>query len=102
MSYQEKQQLRTEEIEALRKATEIMQSDDVSGNAEKHLDLAQMQQKTVAALLQASGGASEQNQGVHRRVRDFLASEGRPEQSGPDIVGAKDHGRSIRQGEEND
>jgi len=77
MSYQEKQQLRTEEIEALRKATEIMQSDDVSGSAEKHLDLAQMQQKTVAALLQAAGGASEQNQGVHRRVRDFLASEGR-------------------------
>merc|ERR1740121_2825333 len=67
----------TEEIEALRKATEIMQSDDVSGSAEKHLDLAQMQQKTVAALLQAAGGASEQNQGVHRRVRDFLASEGR-------------------------
>jgi len=77
MSYQEKQQLRTEEIEALRKATEIMQSDDVSGSAEKHLDLAQMQQKTGAALLQAAGGASEQNQGVHRRVRDFLASEGR-------------------------
>jgi len=66
--------LRTEEIEALQKATEILQSPDVSGNADKYLDLAQKPSATV--LLQAAGGASEQNQGVHRRIRDFLAAEG--------------------------
>merc|ERR1719476_818931 len=38
-SYQEKQQLRAEEIEALQKATEIMSSPEVLGSAEKHLAL---------------------------------------------------------------
>merc|ERR1719263_2190823 len=41
LSFGEKQQLRTEEIAAIGKAIEILQSGDVSGNAGKHLDLAQ-------------------------------------------------------------
>merc|ERR1719377_18988 len=39
LSFGEKQQLRTEEIAAIGKAIEILQSGDVSGNAGKHLDL---------------------------------------------------------------
>merc|ERR1719247_1012839 len=42
LSYGEKQQLRAEEIEAIGKANEILQDPDALGNAEKHLDLAQM------------------------------------------------------------
>lgn len=78
LSFQEKQQLRVEEIEALEKATEILKSPEVSGNAEKHLALASWQRNGVS-LLQTVEGASEQNQnlGVHRRIRDFLASEGK-------------------------
>jgi len=75
LSYEEKQKLRAEEIEALQKATEILRSPEVSGNAEKHLAMAQ---RPVAAtvLLQAAGASVEQNQGVHRRIRDFLIAEG--------------------------
>jgi len=73
-SFQEKQQLRAEEIEALTKATEILSSPDVLGNAEKHLSLAQT--STARALLQTASGSEGQNQGVHRQVRDFLAAEG--------------------------
>merc|ERR1719277_2282663 len=74
LSFEEKQQLRAEEIEALRKATEILKSPEVAGNANKYLALSQ--KASAVALLQAAGGVSEQNQGVHRRIRDFLASEG--------------------------
>jgi len=74
-SFQEKQQLRQEEIEALQKATEIMSSPDVLGSAEKHLELAQTSK--AKALIQLAGSAEGQNQGVHRRVRDFLEAEGR-------------------------
>merc|ERR1719484_42955 len=41
LSFGEKQQLRTEEIEAISRAIKILKSGDVSGNADKHLDLAQ-------------------------------------------------------------
>merc|ERR1719326_2851184 len=41
LSYGEKQQLRAEEIEAIGQAIKILKSGDVSGNAEKHLNLAQ-------------------------------------------------------------
>jgi len=72
-SFEEKQKLRAEEIEALQKATEILSSPDVLGSAEKHLSLAQTP-SSIRALLQTSGGS--EGQGVHRRVRDFLAAEG--------------------------
>merc|ERR1719265_1642814 len=42
LSFGEKQQLRTEEIEAIQQAIKILQSPDVSGNADKHLGLAQV------------------------------------------------------------
>merc|ERR1719336_1214689 len=76
LSFHEKQKLRAEEIEALQKATEILQSPEVSGNANKYLAAAQVQPRAATVLLQAAGGASEQNLGVHRHIRDFLAAEG--------------------------
>jgi len=69
MSFSEKQQLRTEEIEAIGQAVKILQSGDVSGNAGKHLSLVQ----TGAAFAQLRS----QTQGVRAHVRDFLESEGR-------------------------
>merc|ERR1719156_79639 len=46
LSFAEKQKLRTEELEAIAKAIEILSSDDVSGNAEKYLSLAQSRKVT--------------------------------------------------------
>jgi predicted nucleic acid-binding Zn-ribbon protein len=71
MSFEEKQKLRAEEIEAIEKATEIMQSPDVTGNAEKHLSLAQTQ---ATSLVQLRGQTAAP---LRRQVRDFLATEGR-------------------------
>merc|ERR1740130_752233 len=73
LSFGEKQQLRTEEIEAVGQAIKILQSGDVSGNAEKHLALAQTSETTALTQLRGQESAS----GVRGHVRDFLASEGR-------------------------
>jgi chromosome segregation ATPase len=73
LSFGEKQQLRTEEIEAIAQATKILESGDVSGNAAKHLDLAQTSKAAVLTQLRGESSAG----GVHGHVRDFLASEGR-------------------------
>jgi len=70
LSMGEKQQLRAEEIEAIGQAVKILQSGDVSGNADKHLGLAQV--GTALAQLRSAG----QSEGVHGRVTDFIASEG--------------------------
>merc|ERR1719486_1467220 len=78
LSFEEKQRLRAEEIEAIEKAIEILSGDDVSGNAEKHFDFAQ--QGPASAFLQVSRSAIRVNSaamGIRRRVRDFLANEGR-------------------------
>merc|ERR1719214_30186 len=56
LSFEEKQQLRAEEIEAIGKAIEILQSGAVSGAAEKHLDLGQV--GTVLVQLRASSNAA--------------------------------------------
>jgi len=69
LSFGEKQNLRTEEIEAIGQAVTILESGDVSGNADKHLDLAQMSKGTSLAQLRAGG--------VRGQVREFLASEGK-------------------------
>lgn len=74
LSYAEKQKLRKEEIEAIEKAVEILSSEDVSGNAEKHLDL--MQNRKASALVQMGDHQAEAGMGVRRHLRDFLASEG--------------------------
>merc|ERR1719316_688481 len=56
LSYGEKQQLRTEEIEAIGQAIKILKSGDVSGNADKHLGLAQ---KSASLAQLRSAGQSE-------------------------------------------
>merc|ERR1719284_1914086 len=73
LSFGEKQQLRTEEIEAIQQAIDILKSPEVLGNAEEHLDLAQVKKGAAAfALLRAAG----QNEGINARVREFIAAEG--------------------------
>merc|ERR1719310_397973 len=71
LSFGEKQQLRTEEIEAIAQAIKILQSGDVSGNAEKHLDLAQTSKTTAFAQLRGQ----ESVEGVRGHIRDFITSE---------------------------
>merc|ERR1719420_2096818 len=71
LSFDEKQQLRTEEIEAIAQAIKILQSGDVSGNAEKHLDLAQTSKVTAFAQLRGQ----ESVEGVRGHIRDFITSE---------------------------
>jgi len=70
LSFAEKQKLRTEELEAIAKAIEILSSDEVSGNAEKYLALTQS--RVSVSVVQAGS----RNQGVRRRIHDFLAAEG--------------------------
>jgi hypothetical protein len=74
LSFGEKQQLRTEEIDAIAQATEILSSPEAQGNADKLLGLAQ---KSATALTQLRGQDSNELSGVRGHVRDFLASEGR-------------------------
>jgi DNA repair exonuclease SbcCD ATPase subunit len=73
LSFGEKQQLRTEEIEAIQQAIEILKSPDVAGSAGKHLDLAQTKKAspTFAQLRSA-----DRNEGINVRVRTFIAQEG--------------------------
>jgi len=71
LSFGEKQTLRTEEITAIGQAIKILQSGDVSGNADKHLGLAQTSKST--ALTQLRGQESEE--GVRGHIRNFLNSE---------------------------
>jgi len=70
LSFQEKQQLRAEEIEAIAKAIEILSSSEVSGNAEKYLALPQRKGASLAQARSLRAG------GVHRRIREFLEHEG--------------------------
>merc|ERR1719199_1610777 len=62
LSFDEKQQLRTEEIEAINQAIKILQSPDALGNAEKHLDLAQTGDSKATALAQLR--AAGQSEGI--------------------------------------
>jgi predicted nucleic acid-binding Zn-ribbon protein len=74
MSFDEKQQLRTEEIAAIQQAIKILTSEAASGG-EKHLSMAQ---KKAASLVQLRGGEenAEESEGIRRKVREFLESEG--------------------------
>merc|ERR1719321_250576 len=73
LSYTEKQQLRTEEIQAIQQAIKILQADP-SEVADKYLDLAQTGNAHAAfAQLRSSG----QSEGIPGRIRDLIASEGR-------------------------
>jgi hypothetical protein len=73
LSYEEKQQLRGEEIEAIEKAIEILSSAAAQGASEKHFSL--LQKKTAIALIQQSEGRGSRATGVRRQVRSFLSSE---------------------------
>merc|ERR1719159_779047 len=70
-SFKEKQQLRAEEIEAIGKAIEILQSGAVSGAAEKHLDLIQK----GSSLLQVASKGANALDGFRHHVQDFLTHE---------------------------
>merc|ERR1719247_3665588 len=73
LSFGEKQQLRTEEIEAIGQAIDILKNPDALGNAEKHLSLAQTSQET--AFTQLRGQESVEASSVRGRVREFINSE---------------------------
>merc|ERR1719235_2014819 len=75
LSFEEKQQLRAEEIEAIGKAIEILQGEAVSGAAEKHLSLAQV--ATALVQLRASSNGASKAESVRHHITDFLTSESR-------------------------
>jgi len=72
LSFGEKQKLRAEEIDAIGQAITILKDPDALGNAEKHLGLAQKGAQTALPQLRSAG----QSEGVHQKVRDFIAAEG--------------------------
>jgi len=76
MSFEEKQKLRTEEIEAIAQAVKILGSEAAQGG-EKHLSMAQSK-VTATALAQFRGTNenSQESEGIRRRIREFLESEG--------------------------
>jgi hypothetical protein len=74
LSFDEKQQLRTEEIEAIQQAITVLQGNAMQTGA-THLALSQSK---AAALVQLRGkdSAAEETEGIHKRITDFIASEG--------------------------
>merc|ERR1740117_440378 len=68
-SFEEKQQLRTDEIAAIQQAVTILKAGDVPGAA-----LSQLAKGTAFAVLR--GQESSDASGIRGRVRDFIASEG--------------------------
>ena len=70
--FESRQQLRTEELEAIAKAIEIMSSGDVSGNADKHLPGLLQVKKTVSFMQVKSSSTSP----VQARVAEFLRQKG--------------------------
>jgi len=71
-SFNEKQKLRSQELEAMDKAVEILRTPEVQGTAQKYLSLAQLRAGSgPTALVQVAGRKDR------RHVRDFLAGEGR-------------------------
>jgi len=79
LSFEEKQKLRAEELQAIAKAIEILSSPEVSENADTYLNLGQ--QKAAPSLAQAvvdrKSALVGQSEGIHRKLHDFLASESR-------------------------
>jgi uncharacterized protein YoxC len=76
-SFEEKQQLRAEEIQALEKAIDILSSDEVASGA-THLALPQRGARATALAQLAGGGASKESTvetGIRRKVREFLLAQ---------------------------
>eukprot|EP00928_Gymnodinium_smaydae_P054004 TRINITY_DN37857_c0_g1_i1.p1 TRINITY_DN37857_c0_g1~~TRINITY_DN37857_c0_g1_i1.p1 ORF type:complete len:723 (-),score=210.08 TRINITY_DN37857_c0_g1_i1:141-2309(-) len=87
-SFDEKQQLRGEEIEAIQKAVEILSSPEVAGNGNKYFSFSQGSVATAlpqflrsneggAAIGARGSAASVRSAGIHRRAREYLATEGK-------------------------
>merc|ERR1719262_1181482 len=68
--FESRQQLRAEEIEAIEKAIEIISSEAVSGNADKHLPSLLQAKKTALAQLRADGQSPAQE-----RVAEYLRDQ---------------------------
>jgi hypothetical protein len=86
LSFEEKQHLREEEIQALSQAIEVLSSEAVQGAAEKHLALPQKSAGRAPALLQSftrrgasAGGDADGNAdaGIRKRILEFLAAQGK-------------------------
>jgi len=73
MSFDEKQKLRTEEIEAIQTAIGILKGGDMQTGTK---NLALSQSKTSFTQLRGKDAASEETENIHRKITDFLASEG--------------------------
>jgi len=76
-SFEEKQQLRAEEIQALEKAIDILSSDEVSSGA-THLALPQRGAHASALAQLVGRGASKDSTvetGIRRKVREFLLAQ---------------------------
>jgi len=76
-SFNEKQQLRADEIEAIGKAIEIMSSDDVSSFIESAAQVGQRMATNSFAQLRSGSGAEATEKGKRHTVREFLAKESR-------------------------
>jgi prefoldin subunit 5 len=72
--FSQRQELRAEELEAIEKAIEILGSDSVKGNAEKHLPA--LAQATSLLQLRAGRKLGSRNVDDQLRVADFLRNEG--------------------------
>merc|ERR1719460_2429022 len=70
-SFEEKQALRAEEIEAIGKAIEILSGEAVSGAAEKHLP-GLMQEAVSFVQLRSTRKSATEETGVHSRLHAFL------------------------------
>jgi len=75
--FEARQQLRTEELEAINKAIEIVSSGAVSGSADKHLPA--MVQASSLAQLRASAGTSDKI--VRNKLSEFLQTKAKELQS---------------------
>jgi len=76
-SFEEKQQLRKDEIEAISKAIDILSSGAVSGAAEKHLPGALTQEGVSLAQFRSTHKQESVTAGIHARLTEFLNSESR-------------------------
>jgi chromosome segregation ATPase len=75
LSFEEKQKLRDDEIEAIGKAIEILSGDDVSGNAAEHLDFAQTGAASAFVQFLSNSNTNHGQEGYHRKVHEFLVTE---------------------------
>merc|ERR1719191_1639153 len=74
-SFEEKQQLRRDEIEAIGKAIDILSSGAVSGAAEKHLPGALTQEGVSLAQFRSTHKQESVTAGIHARLTEFLNTE---------------------------